>query len=50
MYEKKVLERVFRLQKEETVRGWRKDLAQDVVLWQCEFGDEHLNVIKQGIF
>jgi hypothetical protein len=29
-----MLESVFRPLKEETVRGWKKDLAQDVVLWQ----------------
>jgi len=29
------LERVFIPQKEETVRGRKKDLAQDVVLWQA---------------
>lgn len=33
MYENRV--RVFRPQKEETIRGWKKDLAQDVVLWQA---------------
>jgi hypothetical protein len=35
MYENTVLKRVFIPQIEETVRAWKKDLAQDVVLWQA---------------
>jgi hypothetical protein len=32
MSENKVLDRMFRPQKEETNRGWRKDVAENVVL------------------
>jgi hypothetical protein len=35
MYENTVLERVFIPQKVETIRAWKKDLAQNVVLWQA---------------
>jgi hypothetical protein len=51
MYENKVLESVFRPQKEETVRGWKKDLAGCCPVTSFfEFGDEHLNAIKAGNF